>query len=144
VSAALGALAAASLGMLAWAVSVEGGGPRPVPPDVPATADPSALVRVEPREEGEHEVAGAFVIGPDGVSLSGGAFGDGILDAVDDALGDCLPPEGKRDGAAVRVIAVEQNAEGRVTYPHVVALEYRTPGAGWMRFYAFTSACART
>jgi murein DD-endopeptidase MepM/ murein hydrolase activator NlpD len=138
VSAVLGTLGAVSLGMFVWAVSVDGGGQRRAPPDVPATADPSAPVQVEPREQGEQEVAGAFVFGSDGASQSGWPIGDGILDAVDDALGDCLPVEGKRDGSAVRVIAVKQRAKGPVTYSRVVALEYRTPGAGWVRFYGFT------
>jgi murein DD-endopeptidase MepM/ murein hydrolase activator NlpD len=91
------------------------------------SADP---VVPRPRERVTHAVhlrLGAAVLG------AAGAIDEGTADAIDDAVGSCLPGETDREGATVRFLA-EEGAQGS---PRLVALEYRATGAPPVRYYGF-------
>lgn len=135
---ALGFSLAGSLAFLGWAVQRERE-LRHGAVETPATADPSASVRVvESSEPAPRDATGAFVLGPDGATQWGWALDGGILDALDDAVGKCLPANEQREGAVVRVVARAERSEGNVVrYTRIVALEYQAPGALPARFYGF-------
>jgi murein DD-endopeptidase MepM/ murein hydrolase activator NlpD len=89
----------------------------------------------------ESEVVSAFYVGSD-VSASYRAAGleDGILGAVDEALGGKISSEAFDEGSTVRVIAIEETALGLFArYKRIVALEYRPadPAGKPIRIYAF-------
>jgi murein DD-endopeptidase MepM/ murein hydrolase activator NlpD len=82
---------------------------------------------VERLTSADHLRQGVAVIGP------AGAIDEGTADAIDDAVGSCLPGEGDRQGATMRFLA-EERAQGSSL---LVALEYRAPGALPVRYYRF-------
>jgi murein DD-endopeptidase MepM/ murein hydrolase activator NlpD len=97
-------------------------------------------------KNGVEEVQGAFYVGADLATSYRGVFQDGILDAVDEALGSRLPTDSLKEGGAVRIIAHARYAAGKLErYEDIAAVEYRSPepGARPVRFYAFTGREAR-
>lgn len=128
----VGAALVASAAFLVWALSVER--ERRGEVQASASADPSVTVRPEPKR-GDGEVVGAFAIGEGGASQLGWPDGDGILDAMDDAVGSCLPSVDQRQGAVVRLIArPEQGAPGQAAL-RIVALELQPRSGAALRFY---------
>jgi murein DD-endopeptidase MepM/ murein hydrolase activator NlpD len=95
----------------------------------------------------EGEFAGAFYVGKDLVtSYQAGGFEDGIIAAVDDALGGRISSEAFEEGSTVRVIAIEETALGAFSrYKRLLALEYRPadPAGKPIRIYNFTGQESR-
>ncbi len=134
ITTSLGVLASGAAAFMVWAVSVDRVRGDQAP--LLASADPSAsppLLRAHPTD-----VEGAAVLGPTGVSSTSGAITVGDVDAVDDAVGSCLPGGGLRDGVVVRLIAAEPHGQGPSgRSEHLLALELRPPGGQPARYYAF-------
>jgi len=95
----------------------------------------------------EAEVVGAFYVGKDLVaSYQAGGLEDGIIAAIDDALGGRMSSESFAEGSTVRVIATEETALGLFAqYKKITALEYRPadPAEKPLRIYAFHGQEAR-
>ncbi|UQA63677.1 M23 family metallopeptidase [Polyangium aurulentum] len=95
----------------------------------------------------EAEVVSAFYVGSDVfASYRAAGLEDGILGAIDDALGGRTSSEAFEEGSTVRVIAVEETALGLFArYKRVVALEYRPadPAGKTIRIYAFNGQESR-
>jgi len=94
----------------------------------------------------EGEAQGAFYVGTDIATSSKGSLQDGVLDLVDEALGDRLSKESLKRGSTVRVLATEETAAGKfVRYKRLLAIEYRPPSptASPVRFYGFAGQQAR-
>jgi murein DD-endopeptidase MepM/ murein hydrolase activator NlpD len=129
-STALAVMAVAAAGFLAWAVSVDRGPRTPLlgPEASDDRSTPPSLQRAVPAE-----VEGSVTLGPAGVASTQGAVDAGAIDAIDDAVGSCLPGEGLRDGAVVRLLG---------GHDHLAAVEYRPPGAKPARYYGFTAGGA--
>lgn len=95
----------------------------------------------------EGEVTGAFYVGKDLIaSYQAGGLEDGIIAAVDDALGGRISSEAFEEGSTVRVIAIEETALGAFSrYKRLLALEYRPadPAGKPIRIYNFTGQESR-
>jgi murein DD-endopeptidase MepM/ murein hydrolase activator NlpD len=95
----------------------------------------------------EGEVVSAFYVGSDVVaSYRAAGLEDGILGAIDEALGGRTSSEAFEEGSTVRVIAVEETALGLFArYKRMVALEYRPadPAGKTIRIYAFNGQESR-
>lgn len=130
-TAALVAMAAASTAFLVWAVSADRG-PREDAPLL-ASIDPSTARPLQ--HASATAVEGTLVLGPTGASSTTGAVEAGAVDTLDDTLGSCLPGEAVRDGAVIRLLGTP--AHDGSGHGHLVAVEYRPPGARPARYYGF-------
>lgn len=136
VGASLALMSAAAAAFLAWAVTTDRDRARePLLVTASASVDAPAPRARQVTPGPAHPVEGAFVLGPGSGSSYAAFFGEDKPDALDDALGSCLPGSGLRDGAIVRLITTEER--------RIVALEYTAPGANPLRLYAFTGREAR-
>lgn len=154
VIAALGVLAAGAVLFLAYAPGMDAaieraGGPpglgksAAAPTSSAAAVPPPRVATRIPVTPHENLVLGAFYVGADGPSSYRGVFEDDIVETMDEALGARLAAS---DGAAVRVIAVEEAPLGHFArYERLDAVEVRRrdPLAKPQRFYGFTGEQAR-
>lgn len=133
----LGLMIGAAATFLAWAVSAD----RALHDRAPllVSADPSAS---PPQRVLSAYTTGAAVLGPAGVWAASGIVSADLVDAIDDAVGSCLPRAGLRDGATIRLVSAEPRRQGAGSGT-LAALEYRPPGGQPARYYAFTGRDAK-
>jgi murein DD-endopeptidase MepM/ murein hydrolase activator NlpD len=95
----------------------------------------------------DEEMSGSFYVGPDlAASYQAGGFEDGILSAIDEALGNRFSTDAFEEGSTVKVIAIEETALGLFSrYKKIIALEYRPadPTGKPTRVYSFSGQEAK-